>query len=268
MMDLAALATLPIDTREPFAVLADLHANIEALEAVDAWLEERGVSQALVLGDLIGYGASPHETVGLVRARDWSVIRGNHEDMLLDLSHVEKTRSLKREARKAIDWTLRRLSEETLAYFETLPLAARVGEDAIAVHGSLVDPRYCYAYIYEFSLDLNARRLRELATPAGTIAFFGHTHRAGVFAVGPDDVSELDADRGSAPLREGPSYLVNPGSVGFPRDRDPRSSLMIYDPTTRHLEVVRLKYDVEAAARKIRTAGYEPALASRLLAAR
>lgn len=268
MIQLDALPLLPLDTSRPFALLADIHANIEALHAVGEWLDRHDIAEAVVIGDLIGYGASPQEAVDFVRERDWSAVRGNHEDMLLDLSHVERTRSLKSSARRALEWTRRELDAEAVRFFESLPLAAWIGREAIAVHGSLVDPRHCYAYIYEFSLDLNANCLRELDPPAGTLVCFGHTHRPVAFSVGAENCTELTVGEGVIALPGDSYHLVNPGSVGFSRDRDPRASFMVLDAASRRIEHVRIKYDAETAANKMRDAGYAAGLAERLIAAR
>lgn len=267
MDDLGSLPRLGVTESEPFAILADLHSNIEAAERVAEWLDDRGVEQAVVLGDLVGYGASPQQTLDLVRERGWSALLGNHEDMLLDPSYVERTRSLKSAARKALDWTRDSLSSESMDFIRTLPRAGWIGADSIGVHGSIVDPRHCYAYIYEFSIGLNVDKLRELDAAAGTIVWYGHTHRPGGFELNGEDYDPLGLD---APTSLAPDrlYFVNPGSVGFPRDGDLRAAFAIYHPKTRFVEPVRLEYDVDSAARKIRAAGYAEELGERLLAAR
>lgn len=267
MNDLESLPLLDLAPSEPIAILADLHANIEAVERVGEWLDERQIEQAVVLGDLVGYGASPQQTVDFVRSRGWSALLGNHEDMLLDLSYVEQTRSLKSSARRALEWTRQSLAPASLAYFQTLPRAARIGWDSLAVHGSVVDPRHCYAYIYEFSIDLNVARLRELAAEPGTVVWYGHTHSPAGFELDDSDCTPLKL---VSPLSLSCDrlYFINPGSVGFSRDGDPRAAFAIYHAETRCIEPVRLEYDVGAAARKIRNAGYAEDLGDRLLAAR
>jgi len=267
MMDLGALPELGIDPTQPFAVLADLHANIEAVTAVAECLDKRGIRDALVLGDLIGYGASPQETLDFVREHRWRAVRGNHEDMLLDLSHVERTRSLKPSARKALEWTRFQIDSDSIEQLAELPLAARLGPKGIAVHGSLVDPRHCYAYIYEFSAERNADLLRALAPPAGTIVWFGHTHQRAVWVVRPASCVAIEP-LATMWLSEHVLHLVNPGSVGFPRDGDYRSAFVVYDPTSRRLELLRAAYDIATAAKKIRQGRYDETLADRLLAAR
>ena len=258
-MKLEDFALLPLDPSRPFALLADVHASIEALKAVAEQLDRSGVAAAVVIGDLVGYGASPQEVVDFVVERDWSLVRGNHEDMILDISHVERTRSLKSSARRALAWTLERLDAASLELFEYMPLAARIGDRALLLHGSLVDPRHCYAYIYEFSLELNANRLREIAPPAGTVVCFGHTHMPAVFSVHAHACTEVSPIPGSMRLPGNSYHLVNPGSVGFSRDGDPRASFMLFDPSSRRLEHFRIGYDIETSAKKIRTAGYAPA---------
>jgi diadenosine tetraphosphatase ApaH/serine/threonine PP2A family protein phosphatase len=269
MDSLDSLASLNVDPLKPFAILADIHGNAEALGQVEAWLDDRGIAEAVVLGDVIGYGASPETTLRSVRKRGWAVVRGNHEDMLLDDSYVKKTRSLNGSARRALDWTRARLLPEDIEYLEDLPLAARIGDEIIAIHGSLVDDRNCYAYIYEFSIDLNARRLQSLNPPAGTLVLFGHTHSPALIAIDGEAWRELDlhSDEGLDLPRHG-AFFINPGSVGFSRDGDPRSSFLVFDPLRRRLEHVRLEYDIEAAAEEIRKSGYDPTLADRLLRAR
>lgn len=262
-----SLPALDVDGSRPFAVLADLHANLEALETVTAWLDARGVDQAVVLGDVIGYGASPRRTVERVRSRGWYVVRGNHEDMLLDPAYVERTRSVKRSARRALDWTRESLDPEALAWMRSLPPIARLGSRGLAVHGSLVDPRHCYAYIYEFSVDRNAERLHAMDAPPGTVLWFGHTHAPAAFRAGADgcEALEPEPERVLAPPGR---FLVNPGSLGFPRDGDPRAAFAVFDPRRSLLTRVRVAYDVELAAARIRKAGYGDEIAERLLAAR
>lgn len=263
-----SLPSLCVDRSRPFAVLADLHANAEALERVVAWLDARRVDQAVVLGDVIGYGASPQAVVELVRARGWPVVRGNHEDMLLDSSYVERTRSVKRAARRALDWTRTHLDPDSLEWLHSLPRIARVGLGDLAVHGSLVDPRHCYAYIYEFSIDRNAERLCAMGPPPGTVVWYGHTHAPAAFRVQPGVCEALDAAAPELALGPDDLFFVNPGSLGFPRDGDPRAAFGVFDPVRSVLTRVRVEYDVGRAADRILSAGYGDELAGRLLKAR
>jgi diadenosine tetraphosphatase ApaH/serine/threonine PP2A family protein phosphatase len=260
---LAQLQELPTDAAEPYALLADLHGNLEALQEVTAWLDANGVQQAVVLGDLVGYGASPTEVVALVRERGWSALRGNHEEMLLGLDRGARQGMVKERARAAIDWTRQSLDGTSDDYLAALPAAARISDDVVCVHGSLVDPLHCYAYIYDLSLDLNIRSLRQLDGPPGTLVFFGHTHWPKHFRVEGDTWQEMPLEAETSLDRDAEHFL-NPGSVGYPRDGDPRASFMVYAPRPRRLHHLRLAYDIETATRKIERAGYHEDIAPRL----
>ena len=261
---------LSLDGDRPTALLADIHANIDALQAVCAYLDRQGVDQALVLGDIVGYGASPVRVIDEIDNRGWAMIRGNHEDMLGSFDTVDARGRLKSCARRSIEWTRRQLDDTARHRLARLPTAGRCPPHLWAVHGSLVDPTFCYAYIYELSLDLNVAALERAELPAGSLVAHGHTHHAGIFRVVGGTWSRLEAGADGSPTHLDPEsrWLINPGSVGYPRDGDPRASFMIWEPATRRLGRIRLPYDVEAAARRIDQEAYAPGLAERLRAAR
>jgi predicted phosphodiesterase len=250
----------------PVALLADLHGNLPALRAVLAELERRGVANALVLGDLVGYGPWPVEVVAEVRARGWPAIAGNHEQMLL--GRAPEHLAPKPWALAALVWTAAQLAPSARAYLEALPLCGRMGTDWVLVHGALVDPRHCYAYTYDLSLDLNVRKLRELDLPAGVVVATGHTHRAAVFEVVGDEWQARDLRAGPLVLAADRSHFVNPGSVGYPRDGDPRASFAIWDAARRQLEVVRVAYPVAETLAALRQVGFDERFLERLEAAR
>lgn len=254
-------------TGAPIALLADLHANFEALLAVDARLTREGVRDAIVLGDLVGYGASPREVIDLVRRRGWRCIRGNHEELLLGRAPAARAGATKRIALRTLRAQAAQLGADDLAFLSALPASAVFDGGLIAVHGSLVDPDHCYSYIYEFSIDLNIAALRARRTAPGSLLLYGHTHAPSLIEVLGDAWWPLETGMLHELLPDR-DYFVNPGSVGFPRDGDPRASLMLLDPLGRRLRHLRVEYDVGAAAARIRTAGDLPGLAERLLAAR
>lgn len=266
MIPFADLPLLALDATRPWALLADLHANIEALLEVVTWLEAEGIGQTLVLGDLVGYGASPGEVVAEVEARGFVALRGNHEEMLLGMA--PETVYAKERARRAIAWTASRLGAAERAYLGSLPTIGRIGEQALAVHGSLADPRHCYAYIYDLSLGLNMRAFEQRGCPRGGMVFHGHTHRAALFAQSPDREEHVLPLGANQVLADATAYFINPGSVGYSRDGDPRASFMVYSPLDRRLRWIRLPYDIERSAAGIRAAGYDDNMAERLLFAR
>ncbi len=268
MSGLESFVELALDPLRPVALLADIHANIEALAMVVEWLDARSVSQAIVLGDAIGYGASPAAVVDLLEDRGWAAIRGNHEDMLGDLSLALSRGNLKPAARRSIEWTRQQVGPEWVQRLASLPLAARLAEATLAVHGSVADSRRCYAYTYDLSIEINRRALRSLGAPAGALVLHGHTHRPCLFVCDQQGFEELDGRDGTYRLPAANDCFLNPGSVGLPRDGDQRAAFAILEVAARSVRFVRLEYDVATAAARIRRAGYGDEIAERLLRAR
>ena len=222
-----------------FAVVSDVHGNLEALKAVEA--EMQG-AEVFCLGDLVGYGADPIEGIVRVRGRGAKSIMGNHDDAAVtwDTSHFNP-----RAAMSSI-WTRRQLTEDSLGYLRGLPLDRRVAFEGVPVyfaHGSpddrlweYVDPR-THSDLFAHYLD------RAKASLIG----LGHTHMPYVW-------------------KEGMRTVFNPGSVGQPRDGDWRASFAVVTVEGKDVavEIRRVEYDVENAARKIREAGLPPSHADRL----
>jgi len=236
----------------PFLIVSDIHANREALEAVLA--HARGHYDRIVcLGDLAGYGADPNFTVEWARAEVSAIVRGNHDKLCAGL---ESMYSYRPAARAAAEWTVNALSAENRAYLEKLPRGPLPYEGFDLVHGSPLDEdEYLMAVA-----DVTAIR-NEIETP---LSFFGHTHLQGGFLIARNGVKPIDPHR-ALELEDRYTYLVNPGSVGQPRDGDPHAAYAIYSPEDRIVEFRRVSYDTAAAARKIREAGLPDSLASRLL---
>jgi len=239
-------------------ILSDLHSNLHALKAVLRYARRRTFQRFVVLGDLVGYGAFPNETVDLVRGLEpLSAVRGNHDRACitpgLDLSFSLPARS-------AVTWTKGHLSEANAWYLEELPTGPRwVGEDYLIAHGSPLDED---AYL------LHPREaLTAFDGSSASLCFFGHTHLPGGYEL--DDEAQRLSILNFEPgvwfqLREGCKYLLNPGSVGQPRDRDPRLSFMTYDPSRQRVKLHRMDYDHAGASDAIRAAGLHPNLADRL----
>jgi diadenosine tetraphosphatase ApaH/serine/threonine PP2A family protein phosphatase len=240
-----------------YLILSDIHANLAALDAVLA--DARGDwEHVLVLGDLVGYGADPNEVIDRVRAlQPAAVIRGNHDKTACGL---EDGRNFNHVARFAAGWTFDALSDANRDYLRGLPAGPTVIDDTLEIcHGSPFDEDH---YIF----DLNDARQ---ALEAGTrpLCLFGHTHLPVVFeqegtevdGYVPDGEAEVRLD-----LRPGVKYLVNPGSVGQPRDGDPRAAFAVYDAAARALALRRVAYAVHATQRRILSAGLPAALANRL----
>jgi predicted phosphodiesterase len=236
----------------PFLIVSDIHGNREALEAVldDA----RGRYDRIVcLGDLAGYGADPNFTVDWARADVSAIVRGNHDKLCAGL---ESFYSYRPAARAAAEWTVQTLTADNRAYLERLPRGPLPYEGFDLVHGSPLDED-------EYLMNTNdvAAISKEIDTP---LSFFGHTHLQGGFLIARGGVKPIDRHR-ALELERDYTYLVNPGSVGQPRDGDPQAAYAICFAKERVVEFRRVAYNVALAAEKIRAAGLPESLASRLL---
>ena len=238
-----------------YLILSDVHANLEALDAV---LEAAGeYDHALVLGDLVGYGANPNEVIErLLALPSVTFIRGNHDKAATRLASVEHFNHL---ARFAVQWTTEQLTPanfEWLAALATGPLAI---DDLVEIcHGAPFDED---AYIFD---DLDVRRA--MAAASRPLCLFGHTHVPAAFRLAETllPVGPLRGDRFRLQIESTARYLVNCGAVGQPRDGDPRASFALLDTTESTLTIVRVPYDVVGAQTKIIEAGLPDVLAHRL----
>jgi predicted phosphodiesterase len=241
-------------------ILSDLHANLPASDAVLADAAARGWEQALVLGDLVGYGADPEAVIDLVRALpNATVIRGNHDKVA---AGIDDPADFNYVARQAAEWTAARLDADRAAYLRALPRGplsiAGLGIDVAICHGAPFDEDY---YIFDAGDASQA-----IETSAAPLTFFGHTHVQIAFREmaggGRRIVTPLDAETIDA--GDGVRTLVNPGSVGQPRDGDPRAAYAMFDSDTRTIQMHRVAYDIAEAQQRIRDAGLHPNLAERL----
>ncbi|MFH0990889.1 MAG: metallophosphoesterase family protein [bacterium] len=226
------------------AILSDIHSNLEALTTAFEIIDTRSVDEVICLGDVVGYGANPNECLNLVRSRCSTILLGNHDLAAIDLSVTEQ---FTMNARIAAVWTNRQLTAEHKQFLETLPLT-HSREDILFVHASPCNPE---EWDYIFS-DVDARRaFRHFSEE---ICFIGHSHTPEVFS----------ESRQSNVVSRGDRYLVNVGSVGQPRDRNPLLSFGLFDTTSWVYEQIRADFDRAAAAEKILNAELPPLLAHRL----
>jgi diadenosine tetraphosphatase ApaH/serine/threonine PP2A family protein phosphatase len=235
----------------PYLILSDIHANLEALQAVLA--QARGsYDRILCLGDLVGYGADPNAIAEWARQNVTAAIRGNHDRAGAGLDDME---SFNPAARAAASWTQNVLTAQNRAYLENLPCGPMRYEELDLVHGSPLDED-----VYLMTREDVAALRPALKTQ---LTFFGHTHWQGGFLLARQGTKEI-AGEGVLSLEPDYLYLVNPGSVGQPRDGDPRAAYALYWPVERTVEFRRVIYDVDRAAAKIRAAGLPDFLAARL----
>jgi diadenosine tetraphosphatase ApaH/serine/threonine PP2A family protein phosphatase len=238
-----------------YLILSDIHANLDALEAVlDATSGEW--DRALILGDLVGYGAEPNEVIDRVRALDpLAVIRGNHDKAACGLDDGENFNQV---ARFAATWTSQQLTAVNREYLRQLPHGPTEIDDRLEIcHGAPFDEDY---YLFD-----GGDAERAFADADRQVCVFGHTHLPVVFtARGTELAADVpQEDRWTLQVRPELNYLVNPGSVGQPRDGDPRAAFGLYLSEGRFI-FRRIEYDVSAAQRKISAAGLPQSLANRL----
>lgn len=235
-----------------FAIFSDLHANLEATQAVLADARAKDCTHFVCLGDLVGYNANPHECVDLVRQMDCPTVKGNHDEQA---SLAASSRDFNELAEKAITWTRANLTEEDKQWLADLRLTRQV-RDFTIVHATLDTPGE-WGYIFN-TLDAAA----SFTYQHTTLCFFGHTHVAGAFVKSDSGVKRVRFEQ--LAIEPGKKYFINTGSVGQPRDRDSRAAYCIYDAERNIVEQRRLKYDLPAAQKKIIQAGLPRLLAERL----
>ncbi|MFH0751227.1 MAG: metallophosphoesterase family protein [Chloroflexota bacterium] len=233
------------------AVLSDIHANLPALDAVLAALGD--VDAVWQLGDVVGYGPHPDEVVARLREIGATGVRGNHDVAALGLLDVEWFNPA---ARRAVEWTARRISPETRAWLASLPEREELGEMTL-VHGSPRDPTWEYIMT---TPDARAN-LAAFATP---YCLYGHTHVPAAWREDGGRVQPLRPSHGSALLLDGRRLLLNPGSVGQPRDGDARAGALVLDTEARSVTWHRVAYPIATTRADIRAVGLPDSLAERL----
>lgn len=248
----------------PILILSDIHSNIEALDAVLADAAPSGYTSTICLGDLVGYGASPIAVLDRVEAlaARW-LIRGNHDRVCAGISDAE---TFSPTARQAIEWTRRQLPPARVAWLAALPTGPiPLGDTTTLCHGAPFDEDFYVLGREDAWLAL--ADLERLAGPAARLCLHGHTHLQTVFCRrGPTIHDETPSRRARwvVHLAAGRQWLVNPGSVGQPRDGDPRAAYALLDEEAGTVELRRVRYDVAGAQQRIKTAGLPEMLATRL----
>jgi diadenosine tetraphosphatase ApaH/serine/threonine PP2A family protein phosphatase len=235
-----------------YAILSDIHGNLEALQAV---LDDAGprTDAMLCLGDVVGYGPDPVRCLDAIATRVVAMVGGNHEHAVAGRLSLDWFNPY---ARAAAEWTHERLDDDQRGYLGGLPLVAEVA-DATIVHASPDRPEEWH-YLVEPEDGFEA-----FAAFATRLCFVGHSHRPAVWSLGSSgpEYAPGPVDIG---LEAGRRYIVNVGSVGQPRDHDPRAAYVIWDVEARRIEGRRVVYDVAATRLKIVQAGLPKFLADRL----
>jgi predicted phosphodiesterase len=242
-----------------YLVLSDIHSNLEALESC-LELADGKYGAAVCLGDLVGYGPDPNAVVARMRRLTDAIIRGNHDKACAGLSDAEDFNVL---ARLTTFWTRQALTPENFGFLRDLPAGPLLMEGFELVHGSQTDED---EYIIGPTEALPALKMLTVQ-----LVFFGHTHQQGGFLLdrlgrlqSVDCFSESDGQSLVLPVENGGRYLINPGSVGQPRDGDWRSAFAIYDQDSRQIEYYRAPYDLPTTQKKMEKANLPEPLIRRL----
>lgn len=234
------------------AILGDIHSNLEALEAVLADCRSQGVTDFMCTGDVVGYNANPHECLEKVRELGCPVVMGNHDHYV---SSRQNLLDFNPHAAAVIEWTRGQLLPEEIEYLSSLPFfltQAGIG----LVHATMDNPEG-FGYVFDH-LQAEAHFSHQVAP----LCFHGHTHCPMIYEKQMGAVYRIDAQDFKLPI--GRKYFINVGSVGQPRDGDPRAAYALYDLAKRQVIFRRVEYDIETAQAKIRKAGLPERLALRL----
>jgi predicted phosphodiesterase len=238
-----------------FAIFSDIHANLEALEAVLRDAETQKCTNYVCLGDIVGYNANPHECVSRIDEMDCPTVKGNHDEQA---SLLESSRDFNELAECAIEWTREHLTDKDKQWLRDLRLQRQV-RDFTVVHATLDTPGQ-WGYVFN-NLDAAA----SFTYQHTTVCFFGHTHVPMAF-IRDDGVQRSRVDQLRIDVAK--KYFINVGSVGQPRDGDWRAAYCIFDVENECVEQRRVKYQLEIAQKKIIDAGLPHLLAERLAVGR
>ena len=241
-----------------YAIISDLHANLEALKVVLADALPR-VDAVICLGDIVGYNADPHECLRLVRETCTVVVAGNHDQAACGVRRYDDFNDW---ARQAMDWTRQQLSAAQVGYLKALPDTAPFGNGWLAAHGS---PRDTDEYLFDaLGFEVAFDYLRRLR-PEMHGCFVGHTHLPMLWECSSEGrVAQVRTESRTVTLDPAYRYIVNPGSVGQPRNGNPLAAYAVLDEAADTVELRRVPYDIAAAQEKIYDAMLPPLLAERL----
>ncbi len=238
-----------------YGIISDVHGNLEALqESVKSLAQER-IDRYICLGDVVGYGANPEECVQIVRQLAQVCIVGNHDAAVsgrMDYSYYYDA------ARHALDWCRKQVSPSSLEWLKSLPYSQREG-DIEFCHGSPIQPE---EFEYIFTKE-KAKELIKFRDQLAWVTFIGHSHLTRSFAIGADEAYNVKGPE--FVVRKDFKYIITVGSVGQPRDYDPRSCCAVFDSDTGQFRYVRSEYNIEAQMKKIIAAGLAYNFGARLL---
>ncbi len=238
-----------------YGIIADIHGNLEGLQVVLADIKEQKCTHVVCLGDVVGYGANPKECLDIIRGMNIPVVKGNHDEYI---GSSEDPEGFNDAAAEAVSWSRNQLTEDDRRWLRELKYFRLVANFSI-VHATLDAPQR-WGYVFE-KLEAAA----SFTYQNTQVCFFGHTHVPVAFI---RDTGVRGGTYSKFRVESGKKYFVNVGSVGQPRDGDPRAAYVIYDLPQQTIELRRLDYDIPTAQAKIRAARLPERLAERLATGR
>lgn len=234
-----------------YAIFGDIHANLEALQAVMADAEQQGCTDYVCTGDIVGYASDPNECLRIVREMDCPVVKGNHDEESTLSTSLEGLNPL---AKQAMEWTRAQLNEDEQDFLKNMKLVRQVADFTI-VHATLDTPGSWTYVTNKFDA------MASFSYQFTQLCFYGHTHTPRIY-VKSDSVEPLEETEVN--LEMGRKYFINVGSTGQPRDGDWRASYVVYDSDNQNVTIRRIDYDIQKAQDKIIEAGLPEMLAHRL----
>ncbi|MEO0091141.1 MAG: metallophosphoesterase family protein [candidate division WOR-3 bacterium] len=236
-------------------IFSDIHSNLEALQAVVDFLSQEKIDQYLCLGDIVGYGANPNECVELIKSLNCLCVAGNHDWCVLDKTDIN---NFNEPAQIAVLWTKNELNKDSIEYLLKLPLQLE-WEKFLLVHASPQEPS---AWHYIYRLNQASAQFQYFKKPIGLI---GHSHSPFIIEQNLErNHIRIISQSNSQIINPDCRYLINVGSVGQPRDGDPRACVVIFDNETNCIKYERIDYNIKLAQEKILKSGLPPVLAYRL----
>ena len=239
-----------------YLVISDIHSNLEAFEKLLTLKKVKEVDKILFLGDLVGYGASPNEVIKLFKSlKNTSYVRGNHDKVV---AGIESSSLFNPVAAYSAEWSKNNISKENLKFLKNIEVGPKIVDHFSTIcHGSTFDEDY-----YVFSIFEASESMKFMETSVG---FFGHTHFPVMYFLRNNKIDTVPFVKDAKiKLDSNTKYLINPGSIGQPRDKDPRPSYIIFDSEKKELLFHRFSYSIKKTQKKIIDAGLPEVLATRL----
>ncbi len=234
------------------AIISDVHANLEALDAVMRDIRKKKLGEVLFLGDAVGYGPNPNECIEILKKNCRVLLAGNHDRAAVGLTEIEYFNEY---AKEAVIWTREVLAEENRALLKTFPVMKEMRKDKmLLVHSTPKEPEAWHYLLTLWDAEINFHYFDDM------LCVIGHSHLPFVIERLPS--GEMVTYKEGSDLKKNERYIINCGSVGQPRDRDPRACYAILDND--RVDFIRVKYDVEKTQGKMREAGLPLPLIERL----